>query len=94
MNPSQLTYIEAHGTGTKVGDTEECKAIDKAICRKRKDPLLIGSIKSNVGHSEPGSGICSLVKVIFRMFGTLDSSILEIFYLLGYYCFEYWSYST
>lgn len=45
-----------------VGDPEECRAIDSILCSQREEPLLVGSVKSNVGHSEAASGICSLVK--------------------------------
>ncbi|XP_043067726.1 fatty acid synthase isoform X1 [Drosophila bipectinata] len=65
LTPSDLGYLEAHSTGTVVGDPEECKAIDNVICSQRHEPLLIGSVKSNVGHSEAASGICSLVKACF-----------------------------
>ncbi|XP_026740412.1 fatty acid synthase-like [Trichoplusia ni] len=61
--PSVLEFVEAHGTGTKVGDPEELLAIDEIFCTGRKDPLLIGSIKSNLGHSEPASGLCSIAKM-------------------------------
>lgn len=57
-----LGYLEAHSTGTVVGDPEECRAIDNVLCSQRTAPLLVGSTKSNVGHSESASGICSLVK--------------------------------
>lgn len=50
-------------TGTKVGDPEELKAIEEIFCTGRSEPLLIGSIKSNLGHSEPASGLCSVAKV-------------------------------
>ncbi|KAH8379368.1 hypothetical protein KR009_004445 [Drosophila setifemur] len=60
--PTDLGYLEAHSTGTVVGDPEECKAIDNVLCSQRREPLLVGSVKSNVGHSEAASGICSLVK--------------------------------
>lgn len=60
-----IGYLEAHSTGTVVGDPEECKAIDNVLCRQRQEPLLVGSVKSNVGHSEAASGICSLVKACF-----------------------------
>lgn len=65
LTPSDLGYLEAHSTGTVVGDPEECKAIDNVICSQRREPLLIGSVKSNIGHSEAASGICSLVKACF-----------------------------
>ncbi|XP_031637736.1 fatty acid synthase-like, partial [Contarinia nasturtii] len=64
LDPRMVSYVEAHGTGTKVGDPQECGTIDKVFCKNRKEPLLIGSVKSNMGHSEGSSGICSITKVI------------------------------
>lgn len=61
--PTMMAYLEAHGTGTTVGDPEELNAIDKVFSPGRTTPLKIGSIKSNLGHSEPASGICSIAKV-------------------------------
>ncbi|XP_023310464.1 fatty acid synthase-like [Anoplophora glabripennis] len=58
-----LSFLEAHGTGTTVGDPEECSAIDDVLAKRRTEPLLIGSVKSNIGHSEPTSGVCSIIKV-------------------------------
>jgi len=43
------------------------KALENVFCPGRKDPLLIGSVKSNIGHSEPASGLCSVAKVIIAM---------------------------
>ncbi|KAJ8679083.1 hypothetical protein QAD02_014870 [Eretmocerus hayati] len=65
--PTSLDFIEAHGTGTKVGDPEEMNALDKVFCTGRSKPLLVGSIKSNLGHSEPASGLCSIAKVVIAM---------------------------
>ncbi|KAF9794028.1 hypothetical protein SFRURICE_010511, partial [Spodoptera frugiperda] len=48
---------------TKVGDPQELEAIDEIFCTGRKGPLLIGSIKSNLGHTEPASGLCSIAKM-------------------------------
>lgn len=62
-----LGYIEAHGSGTKVGDPVEVEAIDRAITSKRKEPLLIGSVKSNMGHSEGASAISGVVKVLLSL---------------------------
>ncbi|XP_028050812.1 fatty acid synthase [Monomorium pharaonis] len=67
INPADVSYVEAHGTGTKVGDPEEINSIEKLFCKGRKTPLLIGSIKSNMGHSEPASGLCSIAKVLIAM---------------------------
>ncbi|XP_045453921.1 fatty acid synthase-like [Melitaea cinxia] len=61
--PTSIEYIEAHGTGTTVGDREELQAIEDVMCTGRTEPLLIGSVKSNLGHSEPGSGICAIAKL-------------------------------
>lgn len=61
--PSKLSYMEAHGTGTTVGDPVEVNATDEVLCKNRSSPLLMGSVKSNLGHSEPASGVCQIVKV-------------------------------
>jgi len=58
-----LDYIEAHGTGTKVGDIQEVNAIDNVLCKNRETPLMIGSVKSNLGHAEPASGLTQIAKV-------------------------------
>lgn len=51
IDPSSLAYLEAHSTGTKVGDPEECAAIDNIFCKNRTKPLPVGSVKSNIGHA-------------------------------------------
>lgn len=63
LDPKDVTYVEAHGTGTKVGDPQECHAVTTVFTKKRDEPLLIGSVKSNAGHAEPASGIMSFAKV-------------------------------
>ncbi|XP_034192524.2 fatty acid synthase [Osmia lignaria lignaria] len=65
--PTILSYLEAHGTGTSVGDPEELNAINSIFCQGRKTPLKMGSVKSNMGHTEPASGICSVAKIIIAM---------------------------
>lgn len=67
LRPSDVVYVEAHGTGTKVGDPQEVNAIAELFCKGRKGPLLLGSVKSNMGHSEPASGLCSVAKVVVAM---------------------------
>lgn len=64
VDPKQVKYIEAHGTGTGAGDPTETRAIAQVFCEDRKEPLLIGGVKSNLGHSEPASGLCSIAKVL------------------------------
>ncbi|XP_012261752.1 fatty acid synthase [Athalia rosae] len=67
INPADVAYVEAHGTGTKVGDPQEVNSIADLFCKNRTTPLLIGSVKSNMGHSEPASGLCSIAKVLIGM---------------------------
>ncbi|XP_060802513.1 fatty acid synthase-like [Amyelois transitella] len=67
LQPQDVTYVEAHGTGTKVGDPQEVNAIADLFCKDRKTPLLLGSVKSNMGHSEPASGLSAIAKVLIAM---------------------------
>jgi fatty acid synthase len=67
IHPSELSFFEAHGTGTQVGDSQEVEAIDHALAKKRDKPLLVGSVKSNSGHTESASGVCSIIKVLIAM---------------------------
>jgi acyl transferase domain-containing protein len=69
LEPGELRYIEAHGTGTAVGDPIEASAIGQAVAmaRDHDDPLLIGSVKTNIGHLEPAAGVAGLLKVILSL---------------------------
>ena len=69
ITPDQVHYLEAHGTGTAVGDPIECSAIAQALGGERRgsQPLLVGSIKSNVGHLEPAAGVAGLTKVLLAI---------------------------
>ncbi|KAL6447829.1 hypothetical protein ACFW04_000150 [Cataglyphis niger] len=67
IDPTNVVYVEAHGTGTQAGDSQEVDAIDRLFCKNRKTPLLIGSVKSNMGHAEPASGLCSIAKMLIAM---------------------------
>lgn len=68
LNPSDVSYVEADGTGSKVGDQCEVNAITDFFCSEpRDDPLLVGSVKSNMGHSEAASGLCSIAKILLAM---------------------------
>ncbi len=66
LSVRELAYVEAHGTGTAVGDPLETRALSQALAMARGegDPLLIGSVKSNVGHLETASGMAGMIKVI------------------------------
>ncbi len=67
--PSQIGYVEAHGTGTMVGDPIEAHALAEALCSDRAAdaPLLIGSVKTNLGHLETAAGIAGLVKAALAL---------------------------
>ncbi|KAJ8916588.1 hypothetical protein NQ315_000232 [Exocentrus adspersus] len=67
VDAAQVTYVEAHGTGTPVGDAQELQAIVETLCQNRKTPLLVGAVKSNMGHSEVSSGLCSISKALLVM---------------------------
>ncbi|KFP09893.1 Fatty acid synthase [Egretta garzetta] len=64
IKPGEVEYVEAHGTGTKVGDPQEVNGIVNTFCQCEREPLLIGSTKSNMGHPEPASGLAALAKVM------------------------------
>ena len=63
---SEVVYVEAHGTGTVVGDAQELAAIDRmygaGVGRSADAPLLIGSVKSNMGHCEGCSGLAGVLQ--------------------------------
>ncbi|KAH6611527.1 polyketide synthase [Trichoderma cornu-damae] len=67
LDPKETAYVEAHGTGTNAGDNCEATAFSKAFCSDRPDKLLIGSVKSNLGHTECVSGLAGLVKVLLML---------------------------
>ncbi|KAJ3659564.1 hypothetical protein Zmor_011248 [Zophobas morio] len=67
LDPLDVNYVETHCTGTRVGDVEEVIAIDDFYTKGRKSPLLIGSIKSNIGHTETTSGLVSIIKTILAI---------------------------
>ena len=66
IDPCELDYIEAHGTGTAVGDPVEAAAIGDVLGKARPadDPVTVGSVKTNVGHLEPASGMAGLLKIV------------------------------
>lgn len=66
LNPDDTTYVEAHGTGTKAGDPVEVAAIRSVFGagRTSQRPLVMGSVKSNLGHTEAASGLAAIIKVV------------------------------
>lgn len=67
IDPDDLAFIEAHGTGTRVGDPAEARAMGESLGKKRGRSLPIGSIKSNIGHLEPASGLAGVLKSMLAL---------------------------
>ncbi|CAM3838982.1 SDR family NAD(P)-dependent oxidoreductase [Nocardiopsis rhodophaea] len=77
VDPATVGYVEAHGTGTPVGDLAEATAIGKVLggAHRSTHPLLIGSLKANIGHVEAGSGVAGAIKVVLALeHGTIPPS--------------------
>jgi thioester reductase-like protein len=66
VDPLDVSFIEAHGTGTQLGDPIEMRAIGEVLCENRSEerPLRVGSLKTNIGHPEGAAGIAGLIKIL------------------------------
>ncbi|KAK8050737.1 Type I Polyketide synthases (Type I PKS) [Apiospora phragmitis] len=72
INPLDVGYVELHGTGTQAGDAEEMQSVTETFApltkrRGASNPLYIGAVKSNIGHSEAAAGVSALLKVLLMM---------------------------
>ncbi|KAL8714476.1 MAG: hypothetical protein Q9225_006581, partial [Loekoesia sp. 1 TL-2023] len=68
LDLSETGYVEAHMTGTKVGDAAEAEALAQTFGKSRaRDPILIGSVKINIGHNEAVSGLAAVIKTAFTL---------------------------
>ncbi len=69
LSPADISYVEAHGTGTPLGDPIEVEAVGKIFTtgHTSDSPLLMGSVKTNIGHTEPVGGLAGLIKVILSL---------------------------
>ncbi len=69
IDPQRVNYIEVHGTGTALGDPIEIEALSQVYGSNRtaENPLLLGSVKTNIGHLEAAASIASLIKVVLSL---------------------------
>ncbi|MBF0469189.1 MAG: acyltransferase domain-containing protein, partial [Desulfamplus sp.] len=69
IEPSKVSYIEAHGTGTPLGDPIEIGALVNVLGKGREkvNPLIVGSVKTNIGHLEASAGIAGVIKVVLAL---------------------------
>lgn len=74
LQPAEIDYVECHGTGTQAGDGAESNSVVNVLCKTssggkvlRERPLIVGSIKPNIGHGEAAAGVSSLIKAVMMM---------------------------
>ncbi|MFC4031591.1 SDR family NAD(P)-dependent oxidoreductase [Streptomyces polygonati] len=69
LTPSDIQYVEAHGTGTPLGDPIEMGAITDVFTdsHTKENPIVVGSVKTNVGHMEPAAGMAGLLKTLLQL---------------------------
>ena len=67
LKPSDIDYVEAHGTGTKVGDAVEAAALDDVFAGRSENPVIVGSVKTNIGHAGGAAGVAGLLKAVLAI---------------------------
>jgi acyl transferase domain-containing protein/SAM-dependent methyltransferase len=69
VSPKHVGYVETHGTGTSLGDPIEVQALGEALCQGRPadQPLLLGAVKTNIGHLEAAAGVAGLLKAVLAL---------------------------
>jgi acyl transferase domain-containing protein len=71
LEAAQVQYIEAHGTGTEIGDPVEARALGEVLAGRRHRPMSLGSVKTNIGHAGAAAGIAGLLKAVLAIEDTV-----------------------
>jgi phthiocerol/phenolphthiocerol synthesis type-I polyketide synthase E len=67
VRPHMISYVEAHGSGTSLGDPIEMEALQAVLTKDRAQPLMVGSVKTNLGHLAAGAGMAGLIKTVLAL---------------------------
>lgn len=76
VDPESISFIEAHGTGTELGDSIEIEGLRKAFSTNKKNYCAIGSVKTNLGHLDTAAGVASFIKTVLALkYGKIPANV-------------------